>query len=174
MIRLWMYGIIICFGSVLLSWHQSQYFVTNFGPGNDNNKKHHRPSTSSFRKFPPAHVENERTTTGGGKEQQSSLLESESEASESRSSDTLTDDEIDAGLKGTDDDDNTGIQREEKDLGGGGAVIGKLAEFHEPVDGTIQSISLLGERNSGTRWIYGYVIVMCLWLRRSISLLRQR
>jgi hypothetical protein len=30
-----------------------------------------------------------------------------------------------------------------------------MADFHEPKDGTIKSISLLGERNSGTRWIYG-------------------
>lgn len=30
-----------------------------------------------------------------------------------------------------------------------------LAKFREPKDGTIKSISLLGERNSGTRWIYG-------------------
>jgi hypothetical protein len=29
------------------------------------------------------------------------------------------------------------------------------ADFREPKDGTIKSISLLGERNSGTRWIYG-------------------
>ncbi len=31
----------------------------------------------------------------------------------------------------------------------------ELADFIEPKDGTITSISLLGERNSGTRWIYG-------------------
>jgi hypothetical protein len=31
----------------------------------------------------------------------------------------------------------------------------EMAEFREPKDGTIKSISLLGERNSGTRWIYG-------------------
>ncbi len=30
-----------------------------------------------------------------------------------------------------------------------------MADFREPKDGTIKSISLLGERNSGTRWIYG-------------------
>ena len=30
-----------------------------------------------------------------------------------------------------------------------------LVEFREPKDGSIKSISLLGERNSGTRWIYG-------------------
>eukprot|EP01082_Thalassiosira_pseudonana_P011470 g9784.t1 g9784 contig4:571355-572336(+) len=29
--------------------------------------------------------------------------------------------------------------------------------FREPVDGSIKSISLLGERNSGTRWIYGHL-----------------
>jgi hypothetical protein len=27
--------------------------------------------------------------------------------------------------------------------------------FREPKDGSIESIALLGERNSGTRWIYG-------------------
>ncbi len=32
---------------------------------------------------------------------------------------------------------------------------GKLADFVQPEDGTIRSISLLGERNSGTRWIFG-------------------
>lgn len=32
---------------------------------------------------------------------------------------------------------------------------GELVDFREPADGTIKSISLLGERNSGTRWIYG-------------------
>jgi len=31
----------------------------------------------------------------------------------------------------------------------------EMAAFIEPKDGTIKSISLLGERNSGTRWIYG-------------------
>ena len=31
----------------------------------------------------------------------------------------------------------------------------ELTEFIQPKDGTIKSISLLGERNSGTRWIYG-------------------
>lgn len=30
-----------------------------------------------------------------------------------------------------------------------------LAKFREPKDGSIKSISLLGERSSGTRWIYG-------------------
>lgn len=30
----------------------------------------------------------------------------------------------------------------------------EMAAFIEPEDGTIKSISLLGERNSGTRWIY--------------------
>ena len=30
-----------------------------------------------------------------------------------------------------------------------------MADFREPQAGTIKSISLLGERNSGTRWIYG-------------------
>jgi hypothetical protein len=30
-----------------------------------------------------------------------------------------------------------------------------LFEFNEPTDGSIKSIALLGERNSGTRWIYG-------------------
>mmetsp|Transcript_36200 Transcript_36200/g.76082 ORF Transcript_36200/g.76082 Transcript_36200/m.76082 type:complete len:378 (+) Transcript_36200:230-1363(+) len=32
-----------------------------------------------------------------------------------------------------------------------------MADFREPKDGTIKSISLLGERNSGTRWIYGHL-----------------
>lgn len=32
---------------------------------------------------------------------------------------------------------------------------GEMADFREPKDGSIKSISLLGERNSGTRWIYG-------------------
>ena len=32
---------------------------------------------------------------------------------------------------------------------------GGKAAFREPTDGTIKSISLLGERSSGTRWIYG-------------------
>ena len=31
----------------------------------------------------------------------------------------------------------------------------QLFAFNEPEDGTIASIALLGERNSGTRWIYG-------------------
>jgi len=31
----------------------------------------------------------------------------------------------------------------------------EMTEFIQPEDGTIKSISLLGERNSGTRWIYG-------------------
>jgi len=31
----------------------------------------------------------------------------------------------------------------------------EMAAFIEPKDGTIKSIALLGERNSGTRWIYG-------------------
>lgn len=31
----------------------------------------------------------------------------------------------------------------------------EMTEFIQPKDGTIKSISLLGERNSGTRWIYG-------------------
>jgi hypothetical protein len=30
-----------------------------------------------------------------------------------------------------------------------------LFEFKQPKDGSIKSIALLGERNSGTRWIYG-------------------
>ena len=30
-----------------------------------------------------------------------------------------------------------------------------LFPFNEPKDGSIRSIALLGERNSGTRWIYG-------------------
>ena len=42
---------------------------------------------------------------------------------------------------------NDEVNREVKDKG--------LADFIEPKDGTIKSISLLGERNSGTRWIYG-------------------
>ena len=33
--------------------------------------------------------------------------------------------------------------------------VGGMAPFREPKKGTIKSISLLGERNSGTRWIYG-------------------
>ena len=33
--------------------------------------------------------------------------------------------------------------------------VGEMTAFREPKDGTIKSISLLGERNSGTRWIYG-------------------
>lgn len=32
-----------------------------------------------------------------------------------------------------------------------------LFKFREPADGSIKSISLLGERNSGTRWIYGHL-----------------
>ena len=90
------------------------------------------------------------------------MLESESEYSESRSADTLSDDEDepnDADLKGADDD-STVSQSDEVDFGG--VVVGGLAEFHEPIDGTIQSISLLGERNSGTRWIYGCVLVLRL------------
>lgn len=35
----------------------------------------------------------------------------------------------------------------------------KIVEFREPKDGTIKSISLLGERNTGTRWIYGHLSV---------------
>ena len=31
----------------------------------------------------------------------------------------------------------------------------RLFAFKEPKDGSIKSIALLGERNSGTRWIYG-------------------
>ena len=31
----------------------------------------------------------------------------------------------------------------------------RLFAFDEPKDGSINSIALLGERNSGTRWIYG-------------------
>ena len=31
----------------------------------------------------------------------------------------------------------------------------EMTEFIQPEDGTIKSISLLGERSSGTRWIYG-------------------
>lgn len=34
-------------------------------------------------------------------------------------------------------------------------VTNGLFEFNEPKDGSIKSIALLGERNSGTRWIYG-------------------
>ena len=34
-------------------------------------------------------------------------------------------------------------------------ALGGMADFIQPEDGTIKSISLLGERNSGTRWIYG-------------------
>ena len=33
--------------------------------------------------------------------------------------------------------------------------VGEMTAFREPKGGTIKSISLLGERNSGTRWIYG-------------------
>ena len=36
-------------------------------------------------------------------------------------------------------------------------ALGGMADFIQPEDGTIRSISLLGERNSGTRWIYGRV-----------------
>jgi hypothetical protein len=32
-----------------------------------------------------------------------------------------------------------------------------LFAFSEPKDGSIKSISLLGERNTGTRWIYGHL-----------------
>jgi hypothetical protein len=32
-----------------------------------------------------------------------------------------------------------------------------LFDFREPKDGSIKSIALLGERNSGTRWIYGHL-----------------
>ena len=42
---------------------------------------------------------------------------------------------------------------DDADVDGGEGV--EMAEFREPKDGTIKSISLLGERNSGTRWIYG-------------------
>lgn len=34
-------------------------------------------------------------------------------------------------------------------------ALGGTADFIQPEDGTIKSISLLGECNSGTRWIYG-------------------
>ena len=94
--------------------------------------------------------------------EKSSLLESESEYSESRSADTLSDDEDEpdnADLKGAGDND-TVAQRDVVDFSG--VVVGGLAEFHEPIEGTIKSISLLGERNSGTRWIYGCVLVLCL------------
>lgn len=148
MIRLWMYGIILCIGSALVTWHQTQYFVANFGPGK-NEIKQQRSSSSSVRIFPPAHVENERVW----KEQ--SL--SEPEYSESRSADTISDEPNNAALEGADDDDTVAQHGEENT---GDILVGGLAEFHEPIDGTIQSISLLGERNSGTRWIYGYVIVM--------------
>ncbi len=90
------------------------------------------------------------------------MLESESEYSESRSADTLSDDEDepnDADLKGADDDDTVA---KSDDVDVGGVVDGGIAEFRDPIDGTIQSISLLGERNSGTRWIYGCVLVLCL------------
>jgi len=49
---------------------------------------------------------------------------------------------------------------------------GGMAEFREPKSGTIKSISLLGERNSGTRWIYGH-LELCfnhtIPVRRSLS-----
>ena len=38
-------------------------------------------------------------------------------------------------------------------------ALGGMADFIQPEDGTIKSISLLGERNSGTRWIYGRVSI---------------
>jgi len=44
-----------------------------------------------------------------------------------------------------------------QDDGEEGKVVTRLAKFREPKDGTIKSISLLGERNSGTRWIYGHL-----------------
>jgi hypothetical protein len=158
MIRLWMYGIILCIGSALLTWNQTQYFVTNFGPGdNKSRQQHHRSSSSVGKKFPRAHVENKQT----GKVDQSSSLEPEAEYSESRSADTADDDapvNADAAAASKRANDDIVNQHGKKNAG---AVVGKLADFHEPIDGTIQSISLLGERNSGTRWIYGYVVDHC-------------
>ena len=40
-------------------------------------------------------------------------------------------------------------------------ALGGMADFIQPEDGAIRSISLLGERNSGTRWIYGRVVFFC-------------
>mmetsp|Transcript_8987 Transcript_8987/g.21874 ORF Transcript_8987/g.21874 Transcript_8987/m.21874 type:complete len:351 (-) Transcript_8987:318-1370(-) len=45
------------------------------------------------------------------------------------------------------------INRRENTDGG----VGGMADFREPKDGAIKSISLLGERSSGTRWIYGHL-----------------
>jgi hypothetical protein len=52
---------------------------------------------------------------------------------------------------GDGDDDRPGDDIHEYD------ALGGMADFIQPEDGTIRSISLLGERNSGTRWIYGRV-----------------
>ena len=45
--------------------------------------------------------------------------------------------------------------RMEKETAEAKAREEKAFKFREPTDGSIKSISLLGERNSGTRWIYG-------------------
>ncbi|KAL7524750.1 hypothetical protein ACHAXR_000702, partial [Thalassiosira sp. AJA248-18] len=47
--------------------------------------------------------------------------------------------------------------RSDRSVDGDVEGAGGTAAFHEPKDGTIKSISLLGERNSGTRWIYGHL-----------------
>lgn len=52
-----------------------------------------------------------------------------------------------------DDDDRPGDDIHEYD------ALGGMADFIQPEDGAIRSISLLGERNSGTRWIYGRVVL---------------
>ena len=127
----------------MLTWQQTQYFLNNnFGPGGDD-------THSSIRKpQPAAHVENyERLES-----------ELESEHSESRSKDQLLDRSADDVISDDDqeaDYENNKDGNEHDEIEGG--RVGK-ADFHEPQDGTIQSISLLGERNSGTRWIYGYVV----------------
>lgn len=48
------------------------------------------------------------------------------------------------------------VDQSEDENGEGEDEVG-TSDFREPKDGTIRSISLLGERNSGTRWIYGHL-----------------
>ena len=123
--RLWLSVLLMCVGSALLSWFQTLYLREHFQPD-----------------LPPSFDGNAPVENQGWWKKPQSRQAKDRDATPIRGK---------AEKKPTDEKPqkilNDGVNMKAKDKG--------LAAFIQPKDGTIKSISLLGERNSGTRWIYG-------------------